>query len=301
MTDSPDDKGEAQAVGIIPYGTKITPRLAKMPLDCLSWPLGRPERLKHGVVSDMGPEDHLIAYVSSRLLYMPRPGVRARLSVLVVEPQAVHGRKMAWLRVLWWRFFAVLSCNPSLLASIPNGHRYFLGSTWISDWRTIDMTKSRMLSIIASNKTDYEGHKLRHLTVAWLKDNAIDADILGRGYAPFEHKSEGLARYRYSVIIENVRETSYFTEKLIDCLLCDTVPIYWGAPDIEDIFDRRGMIICRSLEEIQTAILSISEEDYQARLEFIAKNKEKASRYANQERAAAHIVRNAAQRTYPKP
>ncbi|MBC7282758.1 MAG: hypothetical protein H5U12_15140 [Hoeflea sp.] len=296
-----DGAGKAHAIAIIPYGTKLTPELARMPLDALAWPMGRPERLMAGTVSDMGPDDHLIAYVTSRLLYMPRPGVRARVSVMVVEPHAVHGRKMAWLRVLWWRFFAVLSCKPSLLAAIPNSHRFLFGSTWVPEWRTTDMTKSRMLSLIASTKDYLEGHKLRHRTVDWIKANAIDADILGRGYAPFEQKSDGLAPYRYSVIIENVREPSYFTEKLIDCLLCETVPIYWGAPDIADIFDPRGMIVCQTFEDLQNAIGSVSEADYQSRLEFIARNKEKASRYANPDRAAAHIVHIAAQRTQPKP
>lgn len=301
MTDT-SFKSDPPAVAVLPPGTRVTWRLAQMPLDELNWPVGRPERLRRGTVSDMEPQDHLIAYVNSRLLYMPRPGLRVRVSVMVVEPQAIHGRNMAWLKVLWRRFFAVLTCNPSLLDAVPNSHRFLFGSTWVPEWRTTDMSKSRMLSLIASTKNFFEGHRLRHQTVDWLKANRIDAEILGRGYQPFEHKSDGLAPFRYSVIIENVRETSYFTEKLIDCLLCDTVPIYWGAPDIEAFFDPRGMMICQSLEDIQSAIRSVSEADYRSRLEFIAKNKDKASHYANHERAAALIVLRAdAQRTKPKP
>ena len=235
MTKQPDGTGEACAIAVILYATKLTAGRARLPLDALGWPMGRPARLAHGTVSDMGPDDYLIACVTSRLLYMPRPGVRARVSVMVVEPHAVHGRKMAWLRVLWWRFFADLSCKPSLLAAIPNGHRFLFGSTWVPEWHTTDMTKTRMLSLIASTKDYLEDHKLRHRTVDWIKANAIDADILGRGYAPFERKSDGLAPYRYSVIIENVRETSYFTEKMVDCLLCDTVPST-GAPGKSGMF-----------------------------------------------------------------
>jgi glycosyl transferase family 10 (putative fucosyltransferase) len=292
----------APAVALLPYNTRVTRRLAQRSLDDLVWPLGRPERLSHGCISDMEETDHLIAYVSSRLIYMPRPGVRARISVMVVEPKAIHGRNMVWLRLAWWRFFAVLTCNPSLLGAISNGIRFLFGSTWVPDWRTADMSKTRMLSLIASTKDYLEGHKLRHRTVGWIKSGSIDAEILGRGYAPFERKSDGLAPFRYSVIIENVRETSYFTEKLVDCLLCETVPIYWGAPDIGEIFDPRGMIVCTSFEDIQAAIASVSAADYQSRLEFIAKNKEKASLYADHERAAARMVQDAAaQRKKPKP
>jgi len=62
------------------------------------------------------------------------------------------------------------------------------------------------------------------------------------------------------------------------------------------------MIVCTSFEDIQAAIASVSAADYQSRLEFIAKNKEKASLYADHERAAARMVQDAAaQRKKPKP
>jgi hypothetical protein len=92
MIERAGDESQAPVVAIIPYGTRLTTRLANMPLDDLLWPLGRPERLTHGTVAAMGPDDHLLAYVSSRLLYMPRPGLRAQVSAVAVEPQAVHGR-----------------------------------------------------------------------------------------------------------------------------------------------------------------------------------------------------------------
>lgn len=261
-----------------------------MPLDRLSWPFGQPERLKGKTVARLNTKDHLLAYLSSGLMYMPRPHVRAKVSVMLVEPQAVHGQKMAWMRVLRWRFFRVLTCNPSLLSAIPNGVRFLFGSTWVPEWRETDMSKSRMLSLIASQRNYYPGHKLRHEVVAFVRKRGADIDVLGRGYAPFERKSDGLAPFRYSVIIENVRETSYFTEKLIDAFLCETVPIYWGAPDIGDFFDKRGMIIADDLAAIIEAIEHLSINDYAARLEFVRLNKDKAKRYADHEKAAAHII-----------
>lgn len=208
---------------------------------------------------------------------------------------------MAWLKLLWRRFFRVLASNHGLLAAVPNGERYLFGSTWVPDWTDVDVRKTRMLSLIASSKTFFEGHRLRHLLIDGLKTAGAEVDILGRGYAPFEKKSDGLAPYRYSVIIENVREPGYFTEKLIDCLLCETVPIYWGAQDIAEIFDPRGMIICQSLEDISAAIEAISEEGYRSRLEFVAKNKDKAALYADHELAAARIVLAATPRDSRKP
>ena len=46
----------------------------------------------------------------------------------------------------------------------------------------------------------------------------------------------------------------HFTEKLLDCMLCRTLPIYWGTPNIEEYFDVAGMIICNSLTDFQQAV-----------------------------------------------
>ena len=98
-----------------------------------------------------------------------------------------------------------------------------------------------------------------------MRAEGLPVDVMGRGYKPFDTKAEGLAPYRYSLIIENVQERNYFTEKLVDAVLCRTVPIYWGCPNIGDFMDTSGMILCQSEAEMQAALLAMSEEDYAAR------------------------------------
>jgi hypothetical protein len=49
--------------------------------------------------------------------------------------------------------------------------------------------------------------------------------------------------YQYSLVIENSSQTHYFTEKLIDCLITKTIPIYYGCPNIADYFDTTGWIL----------------------------------------------------------
>ena len=85
----------------------------------------------------------------------------------------------------------------------------------------------------------------------------------------------------YSVIIENIREKDYFTEKIVDACLCNTVPIYWGAPNISDYFDHRGMIICSNESDIINALETITIDDYHSKLKWILKNKVNAINHAN--------------------
>ena len=282
----------AALAGILPYGTRVGPTLAYMPLRDLRWPLGAPDNLYGGGgrVGDLGEGDHLIAYPGSRLYYMPRPGVKCRLSLMIVEPEAVHGRHMKLLTALHRRFFRVLTCNRKLLSAIPNGKFFVFGSTSLGDAATLDTAKTRPLSLIASARRTLEGHRLRHEIVEWMTGGAVDADVMGRGYRPFDEKSEGLARYRYSVVIENVRERSYFTEKLIDCLLCDTIPIYWGAPDIGDFFDARGMLICRDADDIKAAVSDLPAFDHGDFKPYVAINRKRANLYADHELNAARLI-----------
>lgn len=272
-------------IAILPYGTRPK-RLADVPLNQLHWPLGAPSDLS-GNVRNLGPQDHIILYPNT-WIYGPRAwGIAAKSSVMVVEPKAIHKKHMTALRFLHRSFHRIFSCNPDLLKAIPNGKFLAFGGTWVPEWETLDCGKTKMTSLIASAKRRLEGHKLRHDLMDTLVGQSHGIDIMGRGFKPFEAKSDGLAPYRYSVVIENVREQSYFTEKLIDAFLCETVPIYWGAHDIGRYFDTDGMVLCNTLEDIRNALTQTSPADYIARQRAVAANKQAAIAYIDHEKTAA--------------
>lgn len=280
------------AIGFLPYGTRLGPALARMPLERLSWPLGLPSRLEGGVVGDLGPEDHLITLPNSSVHFRLKRGSRARFSLVFGEPSTFHARHLRLLRLTHRRFFRVLSFNEDLLARIPNGIFFPFGSTWVPEWRQLDPQKTRMVSLIASARRESEGHRLRHAVAERLRHSGQDVEILGRGYCPFARKAEGLAPYRYSVVIENVRERNYFSEKLVDAVLCDTVPIYWGCPNIDRFVDPSGMILCESEADILRAVAAASPEDYAARLPKLRAIRETMARFGAFERRAAEAVRD---------
>ncbi|MBU3012041.1 hypothetical protein KO506_11555 [Polaribacter vadi] len=280
------------AIGLIPYGKFPNFGLRNMSLDDLHWPLGRPQRLKNGVVADLEKTDHIITNPRKSVFLFPRFGVKAKLSVIICEPDIIHQKYINLSHYLNWRFYKILTKSEKLLESINNGIFYIYGSTFLKDIDTVNTNKKHLISLIASNKKNLIGHKLRHEIVDYLRNNNSEAHIMGRGYKPFDNKEDGLAPYKYSVVIENNQESNYFTEKLIDCFLCETVPIYWGAPNIEKYFDPKGMIICNSSEDIKNAIKSISNDDYELRLEALKANKEEAYNYNDFEKKAATLINN---------
>ncbi|WP_171133269.1 hypothetical protein [Ruegeria sp. HKCCA6707] len=277
-------------IAILPYGHRLGPSLAKLPLAELIWPLGCPDRLRGKTVGDLERSDHLIMFPNSSVHLKLRRGTRAQISLMMGEPSAIHGKHDRMLRYTWRRFFRVMTFHDVLLKSLPNAVFLPYGVTMVPDWQELSAEKTRNCSLIASAKRDLEGHQLRHKVIDWARETGADIDIMGRGYTPFEYKSDGLAPYRYSVVIENVRERNYFSEKLTDAILCGTVPIYWGCPNIDDFFDTSGMILCESEAEIQRAIQSTSPQDYATRLPRLQAIQPVAADYGDFESRAARTL-----------
>ncbi len=280
----------APKVAVLPHDMKLGLRPGGIPLDRLIWPLGAPEGIAGQTLADLEPRDHLIVFPRKSLHWRPGFGVRARVSIMVLEPEAIHGGQLKSLRRSHGRFYKVLSHNAALLSDIPNGVFFPFGSTWVPEWRGLDVSKSRMMSLIASDKRSQEGHRMRHAVAAWAKTERMDLDVMGRGYTPFAAKADGLAPYRYSVVIENVREPNYFTEKLVDAILCRCVPIYWGCPNIGDFFDTSGMIVCENEAELMAAMAAASEEDFEARAAKLDGVREVAAEYGDLYGRAARAV-----------
>lgn len=253
-------------VCVLPYKHPMGWQPQHLRLTDMHWPLGVPDGIEHQTLADLSPQDHLVVPPQTSLYVRPSFGTPARVSVILLEPRAVHRKQMTLISLFHRRFYRVLTADTELLARCPNAAFFPIAGSWVPDWQTVDLHKQAMCSLIASAKARQAGHKLRHQVVAWSRETGQDIQIMGRGYKPFAKKSDGLAPYRYSIVIENARETNYFSEKLIDALVCKTVPIYWGCPNIADFFDTDGMVICNNLPDLQRAITQMSEADYAARL-----------------------------------
>lgn len=106
-----------------------------------------------------------------------------------------------------------------------------------------DFNKPKKISLVMSG---IRGgfYETRHEVLKKILDSDLDIDIYGRDLnitdqrykgAP-QNKAEALLPYEYSIAIENGRWKGYISEKFFDCLLCNTVPIYLGAPDLLQYF-----------------------------------------------------------------
>jgi len=134
---------------------------------------------------------------------------------------------------------------------------------WIKEPKIYDKTK--MISMISSNKSFTEGQKNR---LEWVERIGDQVDLYGRGFNEIATKEEGLCDYMFSVVIENGVYESYYTEKILDCFATGTIPVYLGSPDIADYFNKDGII------EL-TDEFEVSDEIYESKVEAIRDNLER--------------------------
>lgn len=84
---------------------------------------------------------------------------------------------------------------------------------------------------------------------------------------------------KFHICIENCEENSYFTEKIMDCFITKTIPIYWGCLNIEKYFNKNGIILINNFNNIIEIINYIEHLDYQDKISIIEENYLKALNY----------------------
>ena len=85
-----------------------------------------------------------------------------------------------------------------------------------------------------------------------------------RGHAA--SKVETLGEYTFALCFENMILKGWITEKIFDCFFAGAIPIYWGAPDIQEYVPDECFIDMRRFSgypELRSYLKSLSERDIQ--------------------------------------
>ena len=102
--------------------------------------------------------------------------------------------------------------------------------------------KDKLLSAIVGSSIFLPGHKERHDFIKRAKNFDIGLDLFGKGIKPIQDKLEGLVDYMFSFAIENNSNPDMWTEKLADCFLTWTMPVYYGCTNLEKYFPPESFI-----------------------------------------------------------
>ncbi len=185
------------------------------------------------------------------------------------------------------KFDAIITYDDEVLEKCDNSYFMEFGTSWIQDFN-INTNKSFSISHLTGFKEYTEGHLMRKKL--YYKQNKIKKPLEfyisqhGGVDNAFNNKSLGESKNplfdsQFHVCIENSRQNNFFTEKLIDCFVMKTIPIFWGCNNIEKFFDTRGFFIANNFEDIIDICNSLNENTYKEKEEFINKNFELSQKY----------------------
>lgn len=93
--------------------------------------------------------------------------------------------------------------------------------------------------------------------------------------------TEPFQRYRYSIVIENDITKYYFSEKITNCFISQTIPIYIGATGISEIFNPDGIIEISldDLDNLSEILKQCTPEEYERRLPAVLDNFERVQQF----------------------
>lgn len=144
--------------------------------------------------------------------------------------------------------------------NIPNAYTYsnmyhiisnfnFLGETYDTLYNLKYPHKNKLLSCIISGKKSSTRILRYNFVFNFSNHNPSIIDVYGKSLnwnnKPFykgnvSYKNTSLLAYKYSLCFENSSQFNYFSEKFTDAIMCWTIPIYWGCPNIHEFFPKHS-------------------------------------------------------------
>jgi len=193
----------------------------------------------------------------------------------IIEPPDLIRGTYEFAKKNYNKFEKIFTYDENLL-SISNKFELLpIGGCWIEESDRKIYEKNKLTCTIASNKRMTPGHSFRHEVIS--KVSGID--LYGSGYKPIDKKIDILKDYMFCLVMENQKMDFLFTEKLVDCFMTGTIPIYWGCPSISKFFDIEGILSFNDISELKEMIPKLNKEFYLNKIESIKNNFELSKNY----------------------
>jgi|ERR1035437_2169519 hypothetical protein len=184
-------------------------------------------------------------------------------------------------------FNAIITCEEHILSECNNSYFMPFGTAWVRDY-DFNIIKKFQISHLTGFKEQTKGHRLRkkiyyeqdkiiipkdfYISQHGGVENLFDNKILGELKNP-------LFESMFHVCIENTMQKNYFTEKLIDCFITKTIPIYWGCENIGNFFDVGGMYIVNNMDDIICICNSLDDNAYKNKIDYVNNNFKTSQQY----------------------
>jgi hypothetical protein len=166
-----------------------------------------------------------------------------------------------------------------------------------------NLLNRKLCTLINSNlssniKGELYSHRIK--TIEWFEENHLeDFDLWGYGWDEYritlrgrtifksklfakrrvsykgiaDNKLKIMSNYKFAICFENTNLVKdYISEKIFDCFLSQTVPIYWGATNISEIIPKECFINFRkfgSYDKLYSFIKNMDDKTYMSYIDAI--------------------------------
>lgn len=222
--------------------------------------------------------------------YPQSPDQLSPINILVlVEPNEYFGlhdraiqNKEVFQAILTWNDKVLNNCDNALF--LPFGHTWFKPEQYEKEH-----SKKFEIAHLCGTLLKSYGHQMRHEILARENEfkvptnfhktigdrNNIDDARIG--------KETVFGNSMFGTVIENFSHRGYFSEKILDCFLMKTIPIYWGCSNIDDFFDSEGIIKFENPDDFIYISNTLTSEFYESKKEIIEHNYKIALSYVDYE------------------
>ena len=217
-------------------------------------------------------------------------GMKDKMALFLWEPQSV--RPTNYEPKTWEKFKYIFTWNDDLV----DNKKFFKFILPIPEnvptYIPVAFNQKKLLVNITANKYSSKPHELysmRRKTIEYFtKHCPDDFDLYGvrwnepvtpwqrrfpflvKKYASYKGKTnqkiETLSRYKFTLCYENMTNVKgLVTEKIFDALKARSVPIYWGADNIEEYVDKKVFVDRRTFasdKDLFQYIRNVSEKEY---------------------------------------
>ena len=208
-----------------------------------------------------------------------------------LEARAIEPETFTKLIELEDKFDYIITWYQDLIDRNPKKYKkIYVGSTRIPEPYRKIYNKTKVCSLLTSFKTITEPHQFRLILAHQLNQQKAPIDIYGTNYIPFATKLEPHKDYMFSIVIMNSSEDYFFTEYLIDCFLCGTIPVFYGCPKIGDIFNIDGILHFTEYHQINNLFQHLTSDYYYSKMAAIIDNFERAQKFISTDDIIADVL-----------
>jgi len=189
-------------------------------------------------------------------------------------------------------FSAILTWDDKVLNNCPNSTFLPFGQTWFKpeQYEKEHSKKFEVAHLCGILNKSY-GHSMRHEILA--RQSEFKCPINFHHTIGDRHNEDDarvgkeivFGNSMFGIVIENFSHRGYFSEKILDCFLMKTIPIYWGCSNIYDYFFEPGFFKFGNVDDLIYLSNNLSSAIYESRKEAIESNYKTALNYISYEKS----------------